>query len=220
VAELVQQEARRVRPASHKRVLVVEDNPGDARLLHEMFDEEGSHDTELTCVTRMSAAEKHLRERAVDVVLLDLGLPNARGLGAVRQATRGRSLRRFSIDALKIDQSFVREISTEGNNPAIVNAVISMAKSLKLKVVAEGVETREQLNFLRAHHCDEAQGYYFRPPVPPKQFAKLLEEGVEESRLFAHESSVDTVGSGVHRKLSSTAPAGRWQSGGTPGDGP
>ena len=87
-------------------------------------------------------------------------------------------LRKFPIDALKIDQSFVRQISTAGDDTTIVTAVISMARSLKLRVVAEGVETLEELAFLQAHQCDEAQGYYFSRPVPPQQFARLLKTGI------------------------------------------
>jgi EAL domain-containing protein (putative c-di-GMP-specific phosphodiesterase class I) len=87
-------------------------------------------------------------------------------------------LRRFPIDALKIDQSFVRQITTAPDETTIVTAVISMGRSLKLRVVAEGVETQEELAFLQAHQCDEAQGYFFSRPVPPEQFAKLLESGI------------------------------------------
>jgi diguanylate cyclase (GGDEF)-like protein/PAS domain S-box-containing protein len=87
-------------------------------------------------------------------------------------------LRKFPIDTLKIDQSFVRQITTIPDETTIVTAVISMGRSLKLRVVAEGVETRAQMEFLQAHECDEAQGYYFSRPVPPLQFAKLLEAGV------------------------------------------
>jgi EAL domain-containing protein (putative c-di-GMP-specific phosphodiesterase class I) len=90
-------------------------------------------------------------------------------------------LRKFRIDALKIDQSFVRQITTIPDETTIVAAVISMGRSLKLRVVAEGVETQAQMQFLRAHECDEAQGYYFSPPVPPQQFAKLLDSGVSQT---------------------------------------
>jgi diguanylate cyclase (GGDEF)-like protein len=89
-------------------------------------------------------------------------------------------LRRFPLDALKIDQSFVRQISVAGEDTAIVTAVIGMAQGLKLRVIAEGVETREELEFLQAHHCDAAQGYYFSRPVVPEQFAKLLKTGIPE----------------------------------------
>jgi diguanylate cyclase (GGDEF)-like protein/PAS domain S-box-containing protein len=92
-------------------------------------------------------------------------------------------LRRFPIDALKIDQSFVRQISTAPDETTIVTAIISMGRSLNLRVVAEGVETQEELAFLQAHQCDEAQGYYFGRPVHPAQFAKLLETGVRNAVL-------------------------------------
>jgi len=84
-------------------------------------------------------------------------------------------LRRFPIDVLKLDQSFLHDIARpETKDAAIVNAVITMGKSLKHRVIAEGVETEEQLTYLRAHRCDEGQGFYFSPPVAPEQFAALL----------------------------------------------
>jgi len=83
-------------------------------------------------------------------------------------------LKRFPINVLKIDQSFVRDISADSNGPTIVEAVISMGKSLKQRVVAEGIETPEQLAFLLRHDCDEGQGYYFSPPVIAAQFGQLL----------------------------------------------
>jgi diguanylate cyclase (GGDEF)-like protein/PAS domain S-box-containing protein len=92
-------------------------------------------------------------------------------------------LRKFPIDALKIDQSFIRQITTAPDDTTIVTAVISMGRSLKLRVVAEGVETLEELTFLQAHQCDEAQGYYFSRPVIAEQFAHLLKTGVPEPVL-------------------------------------
>jgi diguanylate cyclase len=83
-------------------------------------------------------------------------------------------LKRFPIDTLKIDQSFVRDIVTDTDDASIVSAVISMGRSLKMRVVAEGVETREQLAFLQQRNCPEGQGYYFSRPVAPIQFARLL----------------------------------------------
>jgi EAL domain-containing protein (putative c-di-GMP-specific phosphodiesterase class I) len=87
-------------------------------------------------------------------------------------------LTRFPIDALKLDQSFVHDIvsgSDDATDAIVVNAVINMGKSLKHTIIAEGVETIEQVKFLQAHGCDEAQGYYFGRPVVAQQFAKLLE---------------------------------------------
>jgi diguanylate cyclase (GGDEF)-like protein/PAS domain S-box-containing protein len=83
-------------------------------------------------------------------------------------------LQKFPLDALKIDQSFVREISTRPDETTIVRAIISMGRSLNLRIIAEGVETASDLAFLKAQGCDEGQGYYFSRPVPAEQFAKLL----------------------------------------------
>jgi diguanylate cyclase (GGDEF)-like protein len=87
-------------------------------------------------------------------------------------------LLRFPIDTLKIDQSFVQELEndTGGSGEAIVSAVIGMGTSLKQRVVAEGIETGQQLAFLQAHHCVEGQGYYFSRPVPAVEFAALLKK--------------------------------------------
>ncbi|ADV82888.1 putative bifunctional diguanylate cyclase/phosphodiesterase [Terriglobus saanensis] len=84
-------------------------------------------------------------------------------------------LSKFSLDALKIDQSFVRRIISSPEDTAIVTAIISMGRSLSLQVVAEGVETLEELAFLQAHQCDEAQGYFFGRPSPPKNLQICLQ---------------------------------------------
>ncbi|AWM94060.1 GGDEF domain-containing response regulator [Pseudomonas sp. 31-12] len=83
-------------------------------------------------------------------------------------------LRRFPIDVLKIDQSFIRGLSCDINDAALVSAIISLGKSLKLTIIAEGVETLEQLNFLKAHQCEEGQGYYFSKAVAPDDFVQYL----------------------------------------------
>jgi diguanylate cyclase (GGDEF)-like protein/PAS domain S-box-containing protein len=87
-------------------------------------------------------------------------------------------LKRFPIDVLKIDQSFVRDIATDADDASIVSAVISMGKSLQMRVVAEGVETREQLAFLQQQCCPEGQGYYFSRPVAPAEFTQLFTRSV------------------------------------------
>ncbi|HUL83591.1 MAG TPA: EAL domain-containing protein, partial [Gammaproteobacteria bacterium] len=83
-------------------------------------------------------------------------------------------LKRFPIDTLKVDRSFIREIPSDAEDRAIAEAIIAMGKTLSLTVVAEGVETPEQQSFLSARACDEMQGYYFSTPVPAEEFAALL----------------------------------------------
>ncbi|MFO3721442.1 EAL domain-containing protein [Pseudomonas sp. HLMP] len=83
-------------------------------------------------------------------------------------------LKRFPVDYVKIDQAFIRGLHEGRQDAAITRAIIAMAKSLELKVVAEGVETREQLAFLREHGCDEAQGYLISKPVDARRFEALL----------------------------------------------
>lgn len=91
-------------------------------------------------------------------------------------------LKRFRLDTLKIDQSFVRDIEQDTDNAAIVSAIITMAHTLGMDVVAEGVETWDQLEFLRQHCCDHIQGYYFSQPLPPEEFIELL--GLDLSHLI------------------------------------
>ncbi len=86
-------------------------------------------------------------------------------------------LKKFPIYELKVDQSFVRNVSIDKNDAAIVSAVIGMAKSLGLSVTAEGVETIEQLRFLKKLDCDKMQGFYFSKPLTADEFRKLLESG-------------------------------------------
>jgi len=114
-----------------------------------------------------------LRARGVQIAIDDFGT----GYSSLSYLTK------FPIDALKIDQSFVRQISSTPGDATIVTAVISMGQSLKLRVVAEGVETLDELTFLQRHGCEEAQGYYFSRPVPAHKFAKLLETGIREAVL-------------------------------------
>ncbi|MBI3527264.1 MAG: EAL domain-containing protein [Betaproteobacteria bacterium] len=83
-------------------------------------------------------------------------------------------LKRFPFDSVKIDQSFVRGIPESKDDSAIVEAIIAMAHSLQLKVVAEGVETKEQFDFLRTLGCDQIQGYYFSKPIPANEVVMLL----------------------------------------------
>ncbi len=86
-------------------------------------------------------------------------------------------LKRFPIDAVKIDRSFVRDTPADADDAAIVTAIIGLAQSLNLRVIAEGVESHEQLSFLKERQCHEMQGYLFGRPVPPEDFEGMLRQG-------------------------------------------
>jgi diguanylate cyclase (GGDEF)-like protein/PAS domain S-box-containing protein len=138
---------------------------------------------------------QNLRARGVKVAIDDFGT----GYSSLSY------LRNFPVDALKIDQSFVRQISTAGDDTTIVKAAIGMARSLELRVIAEGVETREEVAFLRASQCDEAQGYFFSPPVLPEQFAKLVRTAIPHVSVPGPAPEVEAV---AGRDLSNRLVAG------------
>jgi EAL domain-containing protein (putative c-di-GMP-specific phosphodiesterase class I) len=85
------------------------------------------------------------------------------------------NLKRFPIDTIKVDRSFVRELPGDPESRGITEAIIEMARVLSMTVIAEGVETREQAEYLREQACDEFQGFYFSKPVPAAEFVKMLE---------------------------------------------
>jgi EAL domain-containing protein (putative c-di-GMP-specific phosphodiesterase class I) len=91
-------------------------------------------------------------------------------------------LRRFPIDTLKIDQSFIRDIGTDPDDAAIASAIIALAHTLKLTVVAEGVETADQLEFLSRHGCDRTQGYLFSRPLSAERCSELLAAPVKVAK--------------------------------------
>jgi diguanylate cyclase (GGDEF)-like protein/PAS domain S-box-containing protein len=132
----------------------------------------GSLELELTESVLMQQPElaasilKKLRDKGVTVSVDDFGT----GYSSLSY------LKKLPLDILKIDQSFIRKLSENPDDAAIAIAIISMGQSLNLRVIAEGVESAEDLEFLRTHGCDEAQGFYFSQPVPPKEFARLLGE--------------------------------------------
>jgi len=85
-------------------------------------------------------------------------------------------LKRFPINTLKIDQSFVRDITSDADDAAIASTIVTLGHSLKLRVIAEGVETAEQLALLREMKCDEIQGYLFSKPLPAEEMETLLRQ--------------------------------------------
>jgi diguanylate cyclase (GGDEF)-like protein len=134
-----------------------------------------------------SLLELELSERGVlrsDPEILEQ-LHSIRGLGvrlAIDDFGTGNSavayLKQFPIDVLKIDQSFVRGVANSSEDAAITSATIAMARQLGLRVVAEGVEEKSQMDFLRRHGCSEYQGFLFSPAVPPEAFAELVRSGL------------------------------------------
>ncbi len=127
-------------------------------------------DVEITESAAMQNAElsltimKRLKEMGVRISIDDFGT----GYSSLSY------LKRFPIDTVKIDQGFVRDLGTGTSDGAIISAVISMARALKLRVVAEGVETREQLAFLQREQCAEIQGFLFSRPVSAEEFEATL----------------------------------------------
>lgn len=94
-------------------------------------------------------------------------------------------LQKFPVDVLKIDQSFVGDLSIDSNDAKLVSTIISLGKSLNLHIIAEGVETLEQLEFLKHHQCEEAQGYYFSKAVEPQAFADWMTEWEKRQNPFS-----------------------------------
>jgi diguanylate cyclase (GGDEF)-like protein len=115
---------------------------------------------------RTIASLGNLRKRGVKISVDDFGT----GYSSLAY------LRRFPIDILKIDIAFIRDVTHNTEDAAIVLAIIRMAHSLKLDVIAEGVETAEQLTYLRRHKCDQIQGFYFSPPVAVPELEQMLRD--------------------------------------------
>ncbi|MCF8057429.1 MAG: bifunctional diguanylate cyclase/phosphodiesterase [Desulfocapsa sp.] len=110
---------------------------------------------------------EQIRDHHISVVLDDFGT----GYSSLSYLTS------FPVDTIKIDRSFVMDCTSQTKNMLIIKATIAMGHSLGMKVIAEGVETREQFDILKGLGCDEGQGYYFSPPVPRDEFEKILDRG-------------------------------------------
>ena len=171
--------AKQLRPSGFKRG--VEDPGGRADDYDEICEHvetslgkyrlaPGSLELELTETTLMSHAEKtvelllKLKGLGIKILVDDFGT----GYSSLAY------LKRFPIDTLKIDREFIHDLSIDSEDRAITRAIIGLAHSLNLKVIAEGVETREQLEFLQAEHCDQAQGYYIASPMPADELLKIF----------------------------------------------
>jgi len=118
--------------------------------------------------TRMISILAKIKSMGVRLAIDDFGT----GYASLAQ------IKHFPVDTLKVDRAFIRNIPQAAEDKAITEAIIAMGKTLSLTVVAEGVETVEQMNFLKEHSCDEMQGFYFSKPIMPEQFADLLRKQV------------------------------------------
>jgi diguanylate cyclase (GGDEF)-like protein/PAS domain S-box-containing protein len=167
---------------------------------------------ELTESSLMSNAEetitvlKNLKQLGVKISIDDFGT----GYSSLAY------LKRFPIDKLKIDIAFVREVTSNPDDAAIVLAIIHMAHSMKLKVIAEGVERDAQLSYLKRHACDEIQGYYFSRPVPADEFEAMLDEGKRHGRAVGRRfggrsaDSADRRRRRLHARRAERLPGAGW----------
>jgi EAL domain-containing protein (putative c-di-GMP-specific phosphodiesterase class I) len=146
-----------------------------AGILEETNLDPGLLELEITETVAMKNADytlevlRHLRQMGIRISIDDFGT----GYSSLTY------LKNFPIQTVKIDQSFVRDLASDQNDAALAIAIINMAHVLGLNVVAEGVETGEQLAFLAQHRCDEYQGYLLARPAPPEELATILERDVK-----------------------------------------
>jgi diguanylate cyclase (GGDEF)-like protein/PAS domain S-box-containing protein len=154
----------------------------ESELAPEQLEIELTESLVMTDVDRAIAILRGLKTLGVHIAIDDFGT----GYSSLSY------LKRFPIDVLKIDQSFVQDLTEDADDAAIVLSIISLAHSLRLKVVAEGVETAEQLAYLREHGCDQVQGFYFSEPLPADELQAFLKRE-------------DTQQAGQHRRKTQTA---------------
>lgn len=146
--------------ASHVRDVLVE-----AALSPDLLVLELTESMLLSNVAAVQESVRNLQSAGIRIAIDDFGT----GYSSLSY------LKQLRVDKLKIDRSFIRDVPGDRDDAVITQAIISMATSLNLKVIAEGVETDEQMSFLREHGCDEIQGYWFSKPVLPEQMANRLE---------------------------------------------
>jgi EAL domain-containing protein (putative c-di-GMP-specific phosphodiesterase class I) len=142
----------------------VQDTLAETRLEPELLVLEVTETSVMEDVQTTAAILHQLKQTGVQVSVDDFGT----GYSSLNY------LKHLPLDTLKIDQSFVRDLTADANDAAIIKAIIGMAHSLHLKVIAEGVETQEQLSFLRQNGCYGMQGYLFSPPISADEFEQLL----------------------------------------------
>ncbi len=116
---------------------------------------------------------RQLRELGIGISIDDFG---------TRYSTLNY-IKHFPVDRVKIDQCFIRDLATNPNDAAIVRAIVSLCHSLELDIVAEGVETAEQLALLRAEGCNEVQGFYFAQPMPAEDLVAFVNERGAQARI-------------------------------------
>jgi diguanylate cyclase (GGDEF)-like protein len=163
--------------------------------------------TDVTAILRATGMDPHLLELELTEGLLMHDVDNALRILAGLKALGLRiaiddfgtgyaslaTLQRFPLDTIKIDRSFVRDLAGAPENTALAHAIIAMGKSLSLTVVAQGVETREQADFLRVHACDELQGFYFKRPLPAEEFTQLLRDQSTEITYIGRRQELQAV---------------------------
>ena len=144
----------------------------DSGLAPQMLELEITESMIMQNPTHMVAVLAKIKELGVRLAIDDFGI----GYSSLAQ------IKHFTVDTLKVARSFIRNLPHDPEDKIIIESIINMGKSLSLKVVAEGVETREQESFLREHACDEMQGFYFSKPATPEQLAELLRQHVPSMR--------------------------------------